>query len=84
MLNRGPKIVHVADEEVQVFPESPQSDMGCNRELLEFLSCQFGKTENVVVAIFSGFAAGSRAIGDNGDWLAYSFDAADEEIDFLL
>lgn len=58
--------------------------MGCNRELLEFLSGQLGKTENVIIAIFPSFAAGSRSIGDDGDWLANSPDAVDKEIDVFL
>lgn len=58
MLNRSPEIVYVADKEIQVFPESPQLDMGCNRELFEFLSSQFGKTEDVVIAILTSLTAG--------------------------
>ena len=54
MLDRSPEIIDVADEEIQVLPESEQLDIGCNRELLEFLSGQLGKTENVIIAILPG------------------------------
>ena len=84
VLNRGSKIADVPYKEIQVTPEPSQLNMGCNREFLEFLSGQLGKTEDVIIAIFPSFAAGSRSIGDDGDWLASSPDAADKEIDVFL
>lgn len=78
MSDRGPEIVHVADEEIQVLPESEQLDIGCNRELLELPSDQIRQGENVVIAILPGLAAGPRPVGDDGDRLTGSPDTVDE------
>lgn len=84
MFDRSPEIIDVPYKEIQVAPEPSQLDMGCNRELLEFLSGQLGKAEDVIIAILPGFPAGPRPVGDDGGRLTGSPDAVDEKIDVLL
>lgn len=84
MLSRSLEIVHVTDEEIQVFSEPSQLDMSSNRELLEFPSRQLRKTKDVIIAIFPSFASSPRAVGDDGNWLSRPPDSADEKIDVIL